>query len=176
MSLGKQVLNRDCLCIVYFAHIHSHLNYGLLVWGSMISCTQLKELSKLQLQCVELIKKTWLSNQPNLMRSLNILPLRHMIQFSLCKMGHKMTHKLLPLPLQNILNANGGKKPHRYPTRNKHTPNIQKHRSVMFNRSFLCQITNEFVKLSDTLKQEKIQSDLQDCLKKNYTVVDCLLA
>ena len=47
------------------------------------------------------------------------------------------------------------KKPHRNPTRNKHTPNIQKHQSIMFNQRFLCQGTKEFIKLNDTLKQEK---------------------
>ena len=33
-----------------------------------------------------------------------------MIQFNLCKLGQQMTHKLLPKPLQDILNADGGKK------------------------------------------------------------------
>ena len=59
------------------------------------------------------------------MCQLNILPLKRMIQFNLCKLGQQMTHKLLPKPLQDIINANGGKKTHRYPTRNKSTPNIQ---------------------------------------------------
>ena len=45
------------------------------------------------------------------MCQLNILPLNNMIQFNLCKLGQQMTHKLLPQPLQNILNADGGKKP-----------------------------------------------------------------
>ena len=34
-----------------------------------------------------------------------------MIQFNLCKLGQQMTHKLLPQSLQNILNADGVKKP-----------------------------------------------------------------
>ena len=77
-----------------------------------------------------------------------------MIQFNLCKLGQQMTHKLLPKPLQDILNAGGGKKTHRYPTRNKSTPNIQKHQCIIFNRSFLCQGIKEFVKLKGNLKQE----------------------
>ena len=35
-----------------------------------------------------------------------------MIQFNLCKLGQQMTHKLLPKPLQDILNADRGKKTH----------------------------------------------------------------
>ena len=152
MSLGKHLLDKNSLHNVYFAHIHSHLNYGLLVWGSMISNSHLKELSKLQSQCVELIMHTRSTDIFNSMRLLNILPLNRMIQLSLCKLGHHMTHKLLPQPLQNILNTDRGKETNRYPTRNKHTPSIQKHQSIMFNRSFLCQGTNEFIKLNNTLK------------------------
>ena len=74
----------------------------------------------------------------------------------------------LPQPLQNILNADGGKKTHRYPTRNKHTPNIQKHQCSMFNQSFLCQGTKEFTKLNDTLKQEKNLHRFVKQLKKLF--------
>ena len=133
MALGRNLLDRNSLRKIYFAHIHSHLNYGLSVWGSMVSSSLLKELSKLLSQCVEMIVRTKSMDITNAMRQMNILPLNRMIQFNLCKLGHQMTHKLLPQPLQNILNADGGKKTHRYPTRNKHTPNIQKHQCIMFN-------------------------------------------
>ena len=91
MSLGKHLLDKNSLLNVYFAHIHSHLNYGLLVWGSMISNSHLKELSKLQSQCVELIMHTKSTDIFNSMRLLNILPFNRRIQLSLCKLGHHMT-------------------------------------------------------------------------------------
>ena len=150
MSSGKHILDKNSLCKIYFAHTHSHLRYGLSVWGSMISSSHQNELTKLQQKCVDLIMQNPSASNSNLMKLLNILPLNKMTQLSLCKLGHLMTHKLLPQPLQDILNTNGGKKVHRYPTRNKHAPNIQKHQSTMFNHSFLCQSTNEFIKLSDT--------------------------
>ena len=154
MALGKNLLNRDSLRKIYFAHIHSHLNYGLTISGSMLSSSFLKELSKLQTHCIELIASRRLTDALTTMRQLNILPLKSMIRFNLCKLGQQMTHQLLPKPLQDIINADGGKKTHRYPTRNKFTPNIQKHQCTIFNRSFLCQGIKEFVKLKDNLKQE----------------------
>ena len=154
MALGKNLLDRDSLRNIYFAHIHSHLNYGLSIWGSMLSSSSLKELSKLQTHCIELIAPRRSTDVWTTMHQLNILPLNNMIQFNLCKLGQQMTHKLLPQPLQNILNADGGKITHRYPTRNKFTPNIQKHQCSFFNRSFLCQGIKEFVKLKDNLKRE----------------------
>ena len=168
MSLGRNLLDWNSLHKVYFAHIHSHLNYSLLVWGSMSSNSLLKELSKLQSQCVEMIVRTRLTDIFNAMQQLNILPVNRMIQLNLRKLGHQMTHKLLPQPLQNIRNADGGKKPHRYPTRNKQTPNIQKHQSIIFNWSFLCQGTKEFIKLNDTLKQEKNPNRFVKLLKKQF--------
>ena len=172
MALGRNLLDRNSLQKIYFAHIHSHLNYGLSIWGSMISSSLLKELSKLQLYCIEMILRTKSTDVSIAMHQLNILPLNRMIQFNLCKLGHQMTHKLLPQPLQNILNADRGKKktPHRYPTRNKHTPNIQKHQCSIFNWSFLCQGTKEFIKLNDTLKQEKNPYRFVKQLK-NYSTV-----
>ena len=110
MALGRNLLDRNSLRKIYFAHIHSHLNYGLSIWGSMISGSSLKELSKLQIHCIEMIVHTRSTDISIAMHQLNILPLNRMIQFNLCKLGHQMTHKLLPQPLQNILNADGGKK------------------------------------------------------------------
>ena len=108
MALGRNLLDRNSLRKIYFAHIHSHLNYGLSIWGSMISSSLLKELSKLQLHCIEMILRTKSTDVSIAMRQMNILPLNRMIQFNLCKLGHQMTHKLLPQPLQKIVNADGG--------------------------------------------------------------------
>ena len=68
------MLDKNCLRCVYFAHIHSHLNYGILTWGSVLSMTQLKELRKIQQQCVQLISKSKDHNSNELMRSLHIRP------------------------------------------------------------------------------------------------------
>ena len=45
-------------------------------------------------------------------------------------LGYKITHKMIPDPLVDTFNNNGGKKQHDYETRSKNTPNIQKHHSV----------------------------------------------
>ena len=63
------------------------------------------------------------------------------------------------------------KKTHRYPTRNKSTPNIQKHQCTIFNRSFLCQGIKEFVKLKDNLKQENNPYRFAKQLKKIILIV-----
>ena len=52
LHASKNVLNVDYLRKVYFVHIHSHLVYGLKVWGSMLSAAQTENLFKQQKQCM----------------------------------------------------------------------------------------------------------------------------
>ena len=57
LNVSKNFLNILTLIKIYYAHIHSHLRYGLVVWGSMMTKTSLTELEKLQKTCIRLINK-----------------------------------------------------------------------------------------------------------------------
>ena len=82
-----------------------------------------------------------------------------LIQLELAKLGFKVSNKHLPAPILTIFNANGGEKKHKYQTRNKAIPNIQKHQSNLFNNSFLCGSIQQFMKLNAiTRKSLTIQS------------------
>ena len=56
-------------------------------------------------------------------------------------------------PIIDLFHLRGGKKVHRYPTRNKHLPNIQPHPSVMFNNSFLCKSLSVYNNLPGITKR-----------------------
>ena len=56
LCLAKNLLPVDCLRTVYFSHIYT-LNYNLVVWGSMISKSQLSEIFQLQKNCIRLLAK-----------------------------------------------------------------------------------------------------------------------
>ena len=117
----------------------------------MLSSAQLKELCKIQEDCTDIILK---GSTEETSMNLGILLLDQMIQLTLCQLGYKLSHKLLPNPLHKIFDASGGKKSHRYRTRNKSTPKIQKHRCNLFNKSFLCQSIKHYSQLSESLKSE----------------------
>ena len=57
LQLGKNFLNHSSIKNVYYTHIHSHLTYSLLTWGSMISKWQINDLTKIQKTCVRIICK-----------------------------------------------------------------------------------------------------------------------
>ena len=78
-----------------------------------------------------------------------------MIQLELVKFGYKIMKNQQPLPLQKLMEDRGGKKTHRYPTRRKCVPNIQKHSSEIFNKSFICRSIHEFSKMPDSIKNSK---------------------
>ena len=57
LRMAKNMLSPRCLKIIYYAHIQSHLNYGLLIWGSMISKQKLQKLTSMQNSCIHLLSK-----------------------------------------------------------------------------------------------------------------------
>ena len=52
LQLGKKLLNTHCKRNIYFGHIHSHLVYGILIWGSMVNESQLNGFRKIQDHCI----------------------------------------------------------------------------------------------------------------------------
>ena len=52
LSLGRNLLDLTCLKNVYHGHVHSHILYGISVWGSMASQHMINEIYKIQKQCV----------------------------------------------------------------------------------------------------------------------------
>ena len=156
LQLGKNFLNHLSIKNVYYAHIHSHLTYSLLTWGCMINKWQLNDLMKIQRACVRIIcKKPSTYNSKVLFEQEHIPTLQNLIDLEAAKFGYKISCNLVPKPIQNIMNAKGGKKTHTYHTCNKTTPNIQRHQSTQFNRSFLCRSISSYTNLPEDLKQTK---------------------
>ena len=48
LKRGKRILGQHALKILYYAQIHSIIQYGIVIWGNMISKSQIKKLQKLQ--------------------------------------------------------------------------------------------------------------------------------
>ena len=105
LQLGKKFLNTHCRCNVYFGHIHSHLVYGILAWGSMVSESQLSGIRKIQDQCVRIISSKKHDDIQELYKSLSIQPIDQLIKGSFCKLGHSLNHKQLPSPLIRLFNV-----------------------------------------------------------------------
>ena len=110
LQMGKKLLNSHCKRNIYFGHIHSHLTYGILMWGSMANETQLNRLHKIQEHCIQIVSSNYNDNIKDLYSSLKIQSVDQLIKGSLCKLGHSLNHKQLPSPLIKLFNMHGGGK------------------------------------------------------------------
>ena len=111
IRMAKNILSPRCLKLIYHAHIQSHLSYGLLIWGSMISKRKLQHLILLPNSCVRLLSKQTKWYPTNLIyKEEKILQLDDLITLELCKFGHRLTCKYLPKPIMDLMETRGGKK------------------------------------------------------------------
>ena len=72
-----------------------------------------------------------------LFKKCKLLKLRDIVELELGKFGYKLVNDIILKPLCKLADSIGGKKTHRYPTRNKNLPNIQKHSLTIFNQSYV---------------------------------------
>ena len=121
LTQGKNFLNVNCRRIIYFAHIQSHVNYCLSVWGNLINREQTSKIERLLCKSSKLISKY---------TNLKFLTLKQLIKLENYKFGYKLIHGLLPKKILKCANTDHrGKslsKTHSYNTRNKLVPNLPK--------------------------------------------------
>ena len=55
LGTSQNLLSKQSLRSIYYAHIYSHLNYSLVTWGSMILASDKEKLYKAQKTCVRLL-------------------------------------------------------------------------------------------------------------------------
>ena len=58
----------------------------------------------------------------------------------------------MPKPILELFDSLGKKK-HQYNTREKNLPNIKRHRSDLYNKSFLCKCISYYNELNSTIKK-----------------------
>ena len=106
LRTAKNMLSHDCMRAIYYAHIRSHLMYGLLIWGSMTSSKNIKRLTNIQNSCVCLIgQKPNRYHTQQLYKDERLLPLESLIYMELCKFGHHITTNELSRPLLDLLDS-----------------------------------------------------------------------
>ena len=165
---GKTILDNHSKKLIYYGHIHSHLTYGLVNWGSMLSCRDLKKLEKLQNQCVKLIEPRQSTNE--IYKKYRILKFKDLIDLELAKFGFKSVHKLLPNRIISLTSTDHlGRsliKSHDYDTRNKSITNNPPAKNNKYNKSFMNKGITIFNNLSQEIKNATSLSSFVNKFKR----------
>ena len=101
LKRSKNLLNVHARKTTYFAQIHSILTYGIVIWGNMISQTQMNRLQKLQNQGIQLIDPT----KPlcEIYANQKILTIDNIVKMENSKIWFKYYHNLIPTQLHELM-------------------------------------------------------------------------
>ena len=137
----KNTLPTHIKKLIYYSHIFSHINYGIIVWGNGLCDSKLNKLQRIQNRCVQLLNE----NKPldKIYKDERLLKIREIIRLENKKFGYKHRNNLLPSTIEKTITMDASKKElsksHGYNTRHKNIPNLPKTVSSSYLNSFLCQ-------------------------------------
>ena len=136
---SKNMLNTNAQKSLYYAQIHSHLQYGIVSWGNMISATEISKLQNIQNKCVSTLSPN--KNPSEILKKFNILTVQDLVFLSNCKLAYKLLTDMLPLKLKTAFSTDSRNKSllktHSYNTRRKHIPNNPKCHHHSYSNSYL---------------------------------------
>ena len=140
IKYNKNTMPRSTKLLIYHAHITSHIQYGLILWGNSASFTQIHRIQRIMDRCKCFITHRQTVDEKLL--PLNILTLPSMITLANYKFGYKLAHDLLPSKTTAICVQDSKNKSllptHQYNTRHRLVPNLPRTRCNQYLNSFLC--------------------------------------
>ena len=135
-------------------NIQSHIDYGLILWGTMTTQNNLLRVQSVQNKCVELISKN--KNTELNYEKLKILKIKDLIRMQEIKVGYRLINKMLPNKISQQLQSDPKRKSltktHTYNTRGKKIPNLPKVSKSKYINSYLYQSIKQFMLLPITLQ------------------------
>ena len=166
----KHLFNKKTLKLIYHAQIQSHINYGLILWGSMTRQNNLLRVQSVQNKCVEII-----SGNKNIelnFKSQKILNIKELIKMQEIKVGYRLINKMLPNKISQQMQSDSKRKSliktHTYNTRGKKIPNLPKVTKSNYINSYLYQSIKQFMLLPLTLQNMPTLSIFITNYKRNY--------
>ena len=166
IKYNKNTMPRSTKLLIYHAHITSHIQYGLTLWGNSATLTQIHRIQKILDSCKCLITHRQTANER--LSPLNILTLPSMITLANYKFGYKLAHGLLPSKTTAICVHDSKSKSllptHQYNTRHRLVPNLPKTRCNQYLNSFLCKGPRSILTLNvETVNKPNIHAFTKSC-------------
>ena len=151
------MLNPHALKVLYYAQIHSILQYGIVLWGNMINKSQIKRLQKLQNTSVRQIDSR--KHTEEIYRIHKIPKIEQLILLENTKLWHKHQTNQLPPRLQKLMTEDHTQSTllriHKYPTRNKCVPKLPDSKNNSYQKSLFVKGLADYQKLPFEVRQLK---------------------
>ena len=151
------MLNPHALKVLYYAQIHSILQYRIVLWGNMINKSQIKRLRKLQNTSVRQIDSR--KHTEEIYRIHKINKIEQLILLENTKLWHKQQTNQLPPRLQKLMTEDHTQstllRKHKYPTRNKRVPKLPDAKNNSCQKSLFVKGLADYQKLPFEVRQLK---------------------
>ena len=87
----KNLFDERTLKVIYYTHIQSHIDYGLILWGSMTTKENLNRMQMIQNKCIEIICNN--KNIEHSFKKLKIPKIKELIKLQEIKIGYRLINK-----------------------------------------------------------------------------------
>ena len=155
ISKLKRFLPQDILKTIYNALIQPHLNYGILLWGTLTA-----RILKLQKWAVRAITSSkYNAHSDPLFKKLKLMKVNDIYKLSMLKLYHKYCNNELPMYFENMFEEEY--LTHDYPTRHKNDPLLPKSNKKQSENSIryclLPTLDNLDTSITDMISKTKFQ-------------------
>ena len=154
LKVSNKFFTKACKKIIYFAHIQSHICYGLSIWGNLIDNTTKAKIQKCMDTCFKLVTHT--SPNKDNYKNEKILNLKKLIELENIKLGYKLHHNALPTKLANHIKTDSRSivltKQHKYNTRTKGLFNLPMATNKLYHNSYLYNSIKSFNSLPPSIR------------------------
>ena len=160
----KNLLNYDNLKRLYYSIVHSHIEYGMLLWSNT-STKNINIIQKLQKRALRIVHKVGYNHPTEqLLQNANILNIEKTIDKHMYVLMYRYTNDQLPRSIRNLFICN--QDVHQYHTRQKNNPHIKKHKRQTTLNSFLHKSPLKWQNLPISLKNKPSKSCFVNKIKK----------
>ena len=163
----KNILPTQQLKSIYYSLVHSHLSYGLVLWGAARK-QFLHKLNILQNKALRSISRNHYRDtaQP-IYEKFNIPNIQTLYQIELSKIMYLFSKGELPTPLMDLFSTNT--EIHKYNTRQRYDPHVVRRRTNFVSNSFIHESPKLWLTIPDSIKKARTMASFKKNVKQFFT-------
>ena len=152
MNSVKRYLPLDVRLNLYYSFFLSHISYGILIWGPLITNWHLNRIVLQQKKAVRNVKNVaYNAHTDPIFLELDVLKIDKLIELELLKLMYKVFSNKIAQPISKLFPPSNTW--HNYDTRHKNDPQFdQRRHNASISKSFLCKGPTLWTHIDNILK------------------------